>query len=182
MQVEPLAIDGLLLIRPRVFSDERGSFLETWNERVFTELIGAYRFTQDNESVSRAGVLRGLHLQLEPHAQGKLVRCLRGAVLDVCVDIRSGSPTYGKHVKVLLDAKEISLLWIPPGFAHGFLAMEDATTFSYKCTAPYHPAAERTILWNDPDLAIDWGTQDPIMSEKDRKGSPFRGDWNTPRS
>ncbi len=177
MQIERFDIDGILLMRPRVFSDERGSFMETWNEQAFRGIMGDHGFVQDNESVSRKGVLRGLHFQLDPHAQGKLVRTISGAVLDVCVDIRSGSPTFGKHVKVRLDSRDRSMLWIPSGFAHGFVALEEDTIFAYKCTAPYHPAAERTVLWNDKDLGIDWGIDDPIVSEKDRKGHAFAGAW-----
>ncbi len=182
MQKEELAIDGLLLLRPRVFSDVRGSFMETWNERTFREQVGDHRFVQDNESISRKGVLRGLHFQLAPHAQGKLVRAVTGAVLHVCVDIRAESPTYGKYLKVLLTAADRTMLWIPPGFAHGFVALVEDTVFTYKCTAPYHPAAERTILWNDPDLAIDWGIARPIVSERDRNGFAFAGAWATPTS
>lgn len=177
MRIEQLGIDGLLLLHPRVFSDDRGSFLETWNAEAFRELVGDHAFVQDNESTSHKGVLRGLHFQLEPHAQGKLVRTVNGAVLDVCVDIRPGSRHYGEHVKVRLDAADRTLLWIPPGFAHGFLALTDNTVFAYKCTAAYDPASERTILWNDKDLAIDWGIADPIMSDKDRKGHAFAGAW-----
>ena len=151
--------------------------METWNERTFLEQVGDHRFVQDNESSSRKGVLRGLHFQLAPHAQGKLVRAVAGAVLDVCVDIRPGSASYGKHVKVLLTAADRTMLWIPSGFAHGFVSLEENTVFTYKCTAPYHPASERTIRWNDHDLAIDWGIADPIVSEKDRNGFPFAGTW-----
>jgi len=182
MRTEKLAIEGLLLLRPRVFTDERGSFMETWNEMTFREHVGDHRFVQDNESTSRKGVLRGLHFQLAPHAQGKLVRAVAGAVMDVCVDIRTASPTFGEHVKVLLSASERTMLWIPPGFAHGFVALEENTVFTYKCTAPYHPAAERTILWNDQDLAIDWGVVDPIVSARDRDGFAFSGAWATSTS
>lgn len=180
MVTTELGLGGLLLLRPRVFTDERGSFMETWNERTFGEMVGRHHFVQDNESTSRKGVLRGLHFQLEPHAQGKLVRAVAGSVLDVCVDIRPDSPTYGKHEKVLLAASERTMLWIPPGFAHGFVALEEETVFTYKCTAPYHPASERTILWNDPELDIDWGVSDPIVSEKDRNGFAFAGAWAVP--
>jgi len=165
----PLA--GLLLLKPRIFSDDRGAFLESFNQREFARTIGEeIRFVQDNESRSRIGVLRGLHFQAAPHAQGKLVHVVHGAVLDVCVDIRKRSPTYGQHFKVLLDGDTKEMLWIPPGFAHGFLALEEGTLFSYKCTEYYHPPAERTLAWNDPMLKIDWGTTTPIMSPKDRQG------------
>lgn len=182
MEVERTSIEGLLLLRPHKFADERGSFMETWNEGQFRELVGPYHFVQDNESTSKAGVLRGLHLQLAPNAQGKLLRAVRGAVLDVCVDVRKDSPTYGRHFKVRLDAVEPCALWIPPGFAHGFLALEDNTVFAYKCTAPYDPKAERTILWNDPDLGIEWGIDEPLISDKDRNGSSFAGDWHMPNT
>ena len=178
MTIEALDIEGPLLLHLRSFADERGSFMETWNQQVMDGGIGVQRFVQDNESISHAGVLRGLHFQLEPMAQGKLVRTVNGSVLDVCVDIRRRSPSFGKHVKVLLKAGDGRLLWIPPGFAHGFLALEDHTTFHYKCTANYDPARERTILWNDTDLGIDWGHPDPLVSDKDRKGSLFNSGWD----
>lgn len=179
MQVQRFDIEGPVLVRPRIFTDERGRFHETWSEAAFTAHTGALRFVQDNESLSRKGVLRGLHLQLDPHAQGKLVRVARGAAVDVCVDVRPGSATYGRHVRVLLDDRDCATFWIPPGFAHGFAALEEDTLLHYKCTAPYHPAAERTILWNDPDLGIDWGVTDPIISAKDRAGVPFHGPWRS---
>jgi dTDP-4-dehydrorhamnose 3,5-epimerase len=170
----PLA--GVLLLRPKVFTDERGSFTETWNARTFREATGVdARFFQDNESTSHKGVLRGLHYQLPPFAQAKLVRVPRGAVLDVVVDLRPGSPTMGMHFKTLLEAGGAQL-WIPEGFAHGFVALEENTVFAYKCTAPYHKESERTIAWNDPRLAIDWGTTDPLVGEKDRHGMAFRED------
>ncbi len=175
--IERFPIEGPLLLKPRVFRDERGRFQETWSQAAFDAVAGPTRFVQDNESISRKGVLRGLHLQLEPHAQGKLVRVARGSAIDVCVDARPGSPTYGQHVKVRLDAEESHSFWIPAGFAHGFAALEEGTIFQYKCTAPYHPAAERTILWNDPALGIDWGIEEPIVNAKDRLGIPFAGPW-----
>jgi dTDP-4-dehydrorhamnose 3,5-epimerase len=176
MEIEQLDMQGPLLLKPRIFSDERGHFLETFNERSFRERTGVRDlFVQDNESVSRAGVLRGLHFQLEPHAQGKLVHVVRGAVLDVIVDIRSGSSTYGQHLKVRLDGTSKHLLWVPPGFAHGFVALEEETVFVYKCTNYYHQPSERTIRWNDPDLGIDWGVKDPIVSAKDGEGQAFKG-------
>ncbi|HRH37018.1 MAG TPA: dTDP-4-dehydrorhamnose 3,5-epimerase [Flavobacteriales bacterium] len=182
MQVERFDIEGILLLKPRVFADARGAFMETWNERSFKDLVGDHHFVQDNESTSHKGVLRGLHFQAEPHAQGKLVRALNGSVLDICVDIRPASPTFGRHVRVELSSGDGKLLWIPPGFAHGFVALEDRTVFAYKCTALYHPASERTILWNDKDLGIDWGITDPIVSDKDRQGFAFAGNWTTKAS
>ncbi|MBP8822937.1 MAG: dTDP-4-dehydrorhamnose 3,5-epimerase [Flavobacteriales bacterium] len=175
MEVFTTAIGGLLRIRPRVFGDPRGQFMETFNAGQFAKATGITdRFVQDNESRSRAGVLRGLHLQVAPHAQAKLVRVVRGAVLDVCVDCRPGSPTYGQHVGIRLDDRQNELLYIPEGMAHGFVALEEETVFSYKCSAYYAPAAERTILWNDPDLAIDWGIDRPLISDKDLAGAPFK--------
>ena len=175
MEVTRTAIEGLLILQPRIFADERGCFLESFNERAFRASTGVdLPFVQDNESVSTAGVLRGLHYQVDPHAQGKLVHVGRGAVLDVCVDLRPESPTYGRHVSVQLTAERRNMLWIPPGFAHGFLAQEDDTLFLYKCTAYYHPAAERTLRWDDPELGIDWGTTAPRVSPKDALGHTLR--------
>ncbi len=174
IEVFQTGIEGLLRLRPRVFTDERGYFLETFNAQTFSEATGINKsFVQDNESRSAAGVLRGLHLQAAPHAQAKLVRVVCGAVLDVCVDIREGSGTFGKHVSVRLDEVHHDLLYIPEGMAHGFLALEDNTVFSYKCSNYYTPLAERTIVWNDPELNIDWGIRNPIVSEKDMAGSRF---------
>lgn len=174
MRVETTPLAGLWLIHPTVFGDHRGRFLEAFNERAFAEATGAeVRFVQDNESLSMAGVLRGLHFQAPPHAQAKLVRVSQGAVLDVVVDIRPTSATFGRHFSVRLDDTDFRMLYIPEGFAHGFRTLEDRTIFTYKCTAYYHPASERTIAWNDPALAIPWGITDPIVSEKDRKGTPF---------
>lgn len=174
------SIEGPLLIEPKIFVDDRGHFLETFNEQRFRELTDTdVSFLQDNESMSHKHVLRGLHFQVDPHAQGKLVRVARGAVLDVVLDIRPGSVTYGQHMKVHLDGISKRMLWVPPGFAHGFVALEDNTVFVYKCTAYYHQPSERTILWNDPKLGIDWGVPTPIVSEKDRNGSPFSSNWST---
>lgn len=181
MMAEPLGLEGLLLIRPRIFSDERGYFFEAFNEAAFRQATGLERqFVQDNESSSKKGVLRGLHFQLPPYAQGKLVRVVKGVALDVVVDIRPDSPTYGRHEKIMLNAEDKHFLWVPPGFAHGFLTLEDDTIFLYKCTTYYHQPSERTIRWDDKDLAIDWGIKDPIMSAKDKDGHTFKGDWAVP--
>lgn len=174
MEYEKTSLPGLLLLRQRIFADERGHFLETFNRRDFERVVGdRVDFVQDNESASNKGVLRGLHFQVAPHAQGKLVRVIHGSVLDVCVDIRPKSNTYGEHYKVHLNGRSKEMLWIPPGFAHGFVAMEEDTIFAYKCTAYYHPASERTLLWNDHQLGIDWGVVDPTISTKDEVGMTF---------
>ena len=178
MEIERTPIEGLLLITPRIFGDDRGHFLESWNRERFNEAVGRpIDLVQDNESLSHRNVLRGLHLQLRPHAQGKLVHVIRGRVLDVVVDVREQSSTYGQHFKVELDGESKRMLWIPEGFAHGFLSLENGTIFAYKCTRAYHSASERTILWNDPDLGIDWGITDPLLSAKDAQGIPFDGPW-----
>jgi dTDP-4-dehydrorhamnose 3,5-epimerase len=169
MQVIRMDIPDVLLFEPRVFTDTRGRFLELWNAERYPALGLTTSFVQDNMSVSGAGVLRGLHFQ-NPHAQGKLVTVVRGAAFDVAVDIRVGSPTFGKFVTALISAENARQLYIPPGFAHGFLSLEDQTTFMYKCTAPYAPHAERTLLWNDPALGISWPHDGPVLSEKDARG------------
>lgn len=175
MEVTTTPLDGLLVLRPRVFRDERGTFIESFNAEAFTGATGIRApFVQDNESRSHLHVLRGLHFQLEPHAQAKLVRVSFGAVLDVCVDIRPASPTYGKHFALRLDDREKAMMYIPAGFAHGFVVLEEGSVFNYKCSAYYHPASERTIRWDDPDLGIDWGVEAPIVSERDRAGLSFR--------
>lgn len=172
------SLPGVLLVRPKVFRDPRGSFTETWNDRAFREALGQeVSFVQDNESTSHRGVLRGLHYQEPPHAQAKLVRVTRGAVLDVVVDLRPGSPTLGRHFKTRLEPGGAQL-WIPEGLAHGFLALEEGSTFVYKCTAYYNKESERTIAWNDPQLAIDWEYPDPTVGEKDLHGLAFHpGLW-----
>ncbi len=181
MEVHELELKGLLLLRPKVFHDDRGYFFEAFNEAKILNALGIqFQFVQDNESRSKANVLRGLHFQLPPHAQGKLVRVVQGAALDVVVDIRPDSPTYGKHEKVRLDDDNKFILWVPPGFAHGFLSLTDDTAFVYKCTTYFHHPSERTIRWNDPDLNINWGISDPIISQKDRDGHAFNGKWAAP--
>jgi len=175
MQVSHLDIDGLMVFEPRVFGDERGAFFESFNLTRFREATGLeVDFVQDNQSISHANVLRGLHFQLAPHAQGKLVRVARGAAWDVAVDIRAGSPTYGKWAAVELTAENRKQFWIPAGFAHGFLALEHDTHFLYKTTAYWHAQSERTIRWDDPALAIAWPVQgDPVISAKDRDAQPL---------
>lgn len=168
-------IEGVLIIEPRVFKDDRGLFFESFNKDQFDEAThGAFSFVQDNQSVSKKGVLRGLHFQNPPFAQGKLVSVSRGSVIDVAVDIRKDSPTYGKHVAIELSESNRKQLWIPPGFAHGFVALEDDTSFCYKCTNNYSPESEGTLRWNDADLNIDWGVSSPLVSDKDQFGEEFR--------
>ena len=169
----------MYLIEPDVFADARGYFFESWNKERFTRHGLELDFVQDNESMSGANVLRGLHFQLPPWEQGKLVRIIRGSALDVVVDLRKNESTFGKNYKVVLSAEEKNLLWIPPGFAHGFLTLEDNTIFSYKCTQLYNRESEMALAWNDPDLAIDWGISEPIISEKDKSAGSFRN-FNSP--
>ncbi|KAF1043699.1 MAG: dTDP-4-dehydrorhamnose 3,5-epimerase [Herbaspirillum frisingense] len=174
MQVKPTPLPGVLLIEPRVFGDSRGFFYESFNARRFRELSGIDAgFVQDNHSKSNRGVLRGLHYQIR-HAQGKLVRVTRGAVLDVVVDIRRHSPTFGQWHGIELSEENKLQLWIPPGFAHGFSVLADDTEFLYKTTDYWMPEHERCILWNDPAIGIDWRLPvAPILSEKDRQGTPL---------
>lgn len=182
MEVQTTPLEGLLLVRPRVFEDERGHFSETWNQKAFDEAVGhPVRFVQANESGSKAGVLRGLHFQIPPHAQGKLVRVAQGSVLDVAVDLRAGSPTYGQHFSALLSAHNRWQFWVPPGFAHGFLTLEDGTLFQYLCTDLYHPDSEAGLKWDDPDLGIDWGIDEPSVSSKDAVAPDF-ATFDTPFS
>lgn len=168
MRIITTPIEGLLELEPAVFQDARGYFFESWNAEKFRAAGLDFHFVQDNESCSEKGVLRGLHFQVAPHAQGKLVRVVRGAVLDVAVDIRPKSATYGQHHALVLSAENKKQFWIPPGFAHGFLTLEDNTIFAYKCTDYYHKDSERSLLWNDPALGIDWGIENPNLSDKDR--------------
>ncbi len=173
MQIIETQIPGLLEIIPKVFGDERGYFYESYNKELFQNFGVNFEFVQDNQSLSNKGVLRGLHFQNPPFAQGKLVRVIQGAVMDVVVDIRLGSPTYGKHHKVLLSGENKLMFWVPPGFAHGFVTLEDQTIFSYKCTNVYNKESEGSVLWNDPALGIDWGIEDPLLSEKDLQARPL---------
>jgi dTDP-4-dehydrorhamnose 3,5-epimerase len=171
MNVIRTAIEGVLILEPSVFGDERGYFLESYNRRTFAEATGFdIDFVQDNESRSRYGVLRGLHFQLPPHAQSKLVRVVSGRVLDVAVDIRRGSPTFGRHVTCELTGENHRQFFLPRGMAHGLVVLSEEAVFQYKCDNLYHPAAEGAIAWDDPELGIDWGipTSDIILSEKDR--------------
>lgn len=168
MKFEKTPIEGLLLIEPRVFVDERGHFFEPFNEKQMAEHGIKGPFVQDNESLSHQGVLRGLHYQKSPHQQGKLVRVVNGAVTDVVVDIRPESKTFGRHFQVELSSTNHLMLWIPPGFAHGFLTLKDDTVFLYKVSAYYNPQSESGIIYNDPELNIDWKIVNPVVSEKDK--------------
>jgi dTDP-4-dehydrorhamnose 3,5-epimerase len=173
MQVTPTALPEVLLIEPRVFGDDRGFFYESWNRRAFAEAGITAEFVQDNHSRSRHGVLRGLHYQIE-HAQGKLVRAVTGEVYDVAVDLRRSSPRFGQSVAVVLSAANRRMLWVPPGFAHGFLALSDEAEFLYKTTDYWFPAHERTLLWNDPALALAWPLDGaPTLAPKDAAGTPL---------
>jgi dTDP-4-dehydrorhamnose 3,5-epimerase len=172
MQIEQLAIADVKIITPRRFQDDRGFFSETWNARAFREAGIAAGFVQDNHAYSvDKGVVRGLHYQLPPSAQGKLVRVTKGSILDVAVDIRRGSPTFGRHVSAVLSAENWRQIWVPEGFAHGYVTLEPHTEVVYKVTELYAPALDRGILWSDPALGIDWGLAhgDAILSDKDRK-------------
>jgi len=172
MRVAFLEIPAIALIQPKRFGDERGYFVETFNARLFREQVANAVFVQDNEALSgQVGTLRGLHFQRPPTAQGKLVRVVKGAIFDVAVDIRVGSPTFGKHVAVRLDAAEGAQLWVPPGFAHGYCTLEPDTLVSYKVTDFYSPADDAGVSWNDPALGIDWplGPNGAVLSAKDTK-------------
>lgn len=180
MEVIKTEIDGVVIIEPRIFKDARGYFFESFSEREFEEKVCKTTFVQDNESYSSYGVLRGLHFQKPPFTQSKLVRVIKGAVLDVAVDIRKGSPTYGKHVAVKLTEDNHKQLFIPRGFAHGFAVLSDEVLFQYKCDNFYAPQADGGIAWNDPDLNIDWQipADKVILSEKDTK-HPRLKDYNS---
>ena len=187
MNVIETGIEGLLILEPRIFQDARGYFFESFSQREFEEKVGAVRFVQDNESMSTYGVMRGLHFQRPPYTQSKLVRCVSGRVLDVAVDIRLGSPTYGRHVAVELSAENHRQFFIPKGFAHGFAVLSETAVFQYKCDEFYHPEADDGISILDESLGIDWRipTDKAILSEKDtRHGmlvdfkSPFTYPYN----
>ena len=176
MKFTPLAIPDVVLIEPKLFADERGFFFESFNQQAFKQATGLnLAFTQDNHSRSNQGVLRGLHYQLAPKAQGKLVRVTQGEVFDVAVDIRKSSATFGQWVGQILSAENKKQLWVPEGFAHGFLTLSETAEFLYKTTDYYAPELERCIRWDDPDLAIKWPTDNlPLVSEKDGQGMVFR--------
>ena len=192
MEVKKTDIEGVLIIEPKIFRDSRGYFFESYSEKVFKEMVGDINFVQDNESCSSRGVMRGLHFQRPPYSQAKLVRCVRGRVLDVAVDLRVGSPTYGKHVAVELTEENHRQFFIPRGFAHGFAVLSDTAVFQYKCDEFYHPEADGCDNYYAPDydggisilddsLGIDWGIDksEAILSEKDTK-HPYLKDFESP--
>ncbi len=179
MQVEKFDIQGPLLLTPAVFNDERGYFFESFSKIKLNDLGIALDFVQDNQSLSQIGAVRGLHFQSPPYDQGKLVRVTQGKVIDIIVDIRKSSPTYGKSIAVELSAQNFKQFWVPPGFAHGFSVLEDNTIFQYKCTNYYHKASEGGIRYNDPDLNLNWQIEKPVVSEKDLL-LPFLKDLNSP--
>lgn len=170
MEIVESELKGLYVIKPKVFEDARGYFFESYSKESFAKSGLHLDFVQDNQSLSQKGVLRGLHFQNPPYAQGKLVRVITGAVFDVAVDIRRSSPTYGKWFGLKLSEQNKWMMYIPEGFAHGFLTLENNTVFSYKCTGIYNKQAEDCLLWNDPDIGIEWGTDDVLLSEKDKAG------------
>ena len=181
MQFVETKISDLIIIEPTVFGDARGYFLESYNQKKFEEIVGKISFVQDNESKSYKGVLRGLHFQKPPFDQAKLVRCIEGEVLDVAVDIRKNSKTYGKHVSVLLNGKNKRQLFVPRGFAHGFLVLSDSATFAYKVDNTYAPDHDAGIQWNDKELNIEWGLEESevILSKKDTE-LPFFSKFESP--
>jgi dTDP-4-dehydrorhamnose 3,5-epimerase len=168
MEIIDTPIAGLKVVQPKVWGDARGHFFESYSEAAFKAAGLPTDFVQDNQSLSGKGILRGLHFQKPPYAQGKLVRVIKGAVLDVVVDLRSSSPTYGQHHAIELNEDNKTMFWVPPGFAHGFLTLADNTIFVYKVTGLYNKESEGGLLWNDPALGINWGIENPLLSDKDR--------------
>ncbi len=181
MEVRETELPGVLVVEPRVFRDDRGAFLESWHAERYAEAGIPGPFVQDNVSWSRRGVLRGLHFQEAPHAQGKLVTCLAGRVWDVAVDLRPDSPHFRRWVGVELDAAAPRQLWIPPGFGHGFVVLSDEALFAYKCTEVYVPEADGGVRWDDPELAIAWPVAEPVLSPKDA-ALPTVAEWLAARS
>tara|TARA_B110000003_G_scaffold276566_1_gene323954 strand:- start:27014 stop:27556 length:543 start_codon:yes stop_codon:yes gene_type:complete len=173
MKIIKTPIENLLVLEPKVFEDERGYFFESFNKKKLEDIGIKESFVQDNQSLSNKNVLRGLHFQAPPFAQGKLVRVIKGSVLDIAVDIRKESATYGKYFSIILSEQNKKMFWIPPGFAHGFLTLEDQTIFSYKCSGDYNPSSEGSLLWNDPQLNIEWNIDEPIVSAKDQEAQAF---------
>jgi dTDP-4-dehydrorhamnose 3,5-epimerase len=174
MEIIETKLSGLIVIKPKVFEDERGYFFESYNKNLFKNAGYDLNFVQDNQSLSHKGVLRGMHFQNVPHAQGKLVRVISGAVFDAVVDIRKNSPTFGQWFGEELTSKNKLMMYVPPGFAHGFLTLEDNTIFSYKCTNFYNKASEDCLIWNDRDVNINWNFENPQLSAKDLEGKTLR--------
>ena len=174
MEVIKTNLEGVVVLKPRVFEDARGYFFESYNKKAFEAAGITEEFVQDNQSLSQKGVLRGLHFQNPPHAQGKLVRVINGSVFDVAVDIRRNSPTYGNWFGLELNEENKTMMYIPAGFAHGFLTLRDNTVFAYKCTNTYNKASEDCLLWNDPEIGIDWNFDNPLLSDKDLEGKLIR--------
>jgi len=174
MEVKQVFIPDLLIIQPDVFTDSRGYFFETYNKQKFKQFGLDYEFLQDNQSLSSKGTLRGLHFQNPPFDQGKLVSVIKGSVLDIAVDIRKDSQYYGKYFSLVLSENNKTMFWIPPGFAHGFLSLENDTIFVYKCSQVYNKTSEGSIRWNDPDLNISWGNNSPVVSIKDQEAPLFK--------
>ncbi len=181
MLTETFKIQGPVLFTPKVFADERGHFFEVYSKQFFINNGVNFDFVQDNQSLSNKGTLRGLHFQAPPFDQGKLVRVSRGKVIDIIVDIRKSSPTYGQNITVELSEENFQQLWVPPGFAHGFSVLEDNTIFQYKCTNYYNKSSEGGLYYNDPELGLDWQIENPIVSEKDLV-LPFLKDFVSPFS
>jgi len=179
MTFHPTPFEGLLIVEPKIFRDSRGYFFESFNQSDFDTSGIVADFVQDNQSLSNKGVLRGLHFQLPPFEQGKLVRVARGSVLDIAVDIRRSSSTFGRYYSIELNDKENRMLWIPPGFAHGFVTLEDNTLFLYKCSGLYNKNSESGIRYDDPDLKIDWNERNPVLSEKDLRLQSWKEFLNT---
>ncbi|MBN2746597.1 MAG: dTDP-4-dehydrorhamnose 3,5-epimerase [Bacteroidales bacterium] len=174
MEILKTPIADLVIIQPDVFMDDRGYFFESYNFEKYKDILGGAVFVQDNESKSLKHVLRGLHFQRPPYTQGKLVRVIKGAVIDVAVDLRRNSPTYGHFHKVELTEENKFMYWVPPGFAHGFVTLRDDTVFTYKCTNIYNKASEGSILWDDPDIGINWEIENPVLSDKDKNAPSFK--------
>ncbi|MBL7899807.1 MAG: dTDP-4-dehydrorhamnose 3,5-epimerase [Crocinitomicaceae bacterium] len=180
MVISRYHIEGVFSFVPSVFTDERGAFMETFNQKIIDEAAGRHlEFVQDNQSISKKNVVRGLHFQIPPFAQAKLVRVLKGKVIDVAVDLRKHSSTYGQHVSIELSAENNTVFFIPEGFAHGFSVLEENTVFAYKCSAFYSKQHEGSILWNDQALNINWKIENPVVSDKDKIG-PLLHDFNSP--
>jgi dTDP-4-dehydrorhamnose 3,5-epimerase len=179
MEIIKTSIQDLFVIKPDIFKDERGYFFESYSKTKYEEKGLTMNFVQDNESRSMKNVLRGLHFQKPPFSQGKLVRVIKGSVIDIAVDLRKESKSYGKWHSITLTGENKLMFWIPEGFAHGFVCLEDDTVFTYKCSNVYNKESEGSLRWNDPDLNIEWNTADPILSEKD-KISPFFKDFTSP--